>query len=501
MFLLLFSLQFVLVLFTTLFVWQLHVPLQMPLLVFISSLLFFSTIVFLVVAHYVAQPVRDIEEFASSIVGSIVNGGLPHPPKLLKNNLVGPEMAEVMQGIYEVTNQSQKEKFTLSSEGVSLQGLLKDLPAGCIIFNEKAELSIINPIARKLLGVVSETTNVQEIMECIKAMRTNNSPLDFIDWLHQSRNNKLQAQHQWTNVTLKTTGEAGEDLVSSFDLIASFHKRDVKSYELVLLFIDRSEEYGRQEKQMEFISLAAHELRGPLTVMRGLIDIFKEEVQPGLNDEHKVLMTRLTVSAKQLAGYIDNILNVSRVDNDSFEIHQQSADWQQVLEAITPELSERARAHNKRLSTSIPKGLPAVAVDPSAILHVINNLVENAIKYSKEDGEIIISAKLKDGAIETTVQDFGIGIPGSVVDNLFTKFYRSHRSKRIVSGTGLGLYLCKAIVEAHGGTIWVRSSEGVGTTFGFILPTYESIADQLKNNPGIIRGSHGWIKNHAMYRK
>jgi len=152
----------------------------------------------------------------------------------------------------------------------------------------------------------------------------------------------------------------------------------------------------------------------------------------------------------------------------------------------------------------LPKDLPTVAVDSTAILHVLNNLIDNAIKYSSDNGKVVVSAKVKDTQVETTIQDFGIGIPANVVENLFTKFYRSHRSKQIVGGTGLGLYLCKAIVEAHGGSIWVRSTEGSGTTFGFTLPTYASVSDTLKagqNETGIIRGSHGWIKNHALYRR
>lgn len=95
-------------------------------------------------------------------------------------------------------------------------------------------------------------------------------------------------------------------------------------------------------------------------------------------------------------------------------------------------------------------------------------------------------------------------MPGSVVSNLFQKFYRSHRSRETVAGTGIGLYISKAIVESHGGTVSVRSEEGRGSTFIVTLPTYASIADQLKtgdnSNEGFIKQGQGWIKNHTMYR-
>ncbi len=145
-----------------------------------------------------------------------------------------------------------------------------------------------------------------------------------------------------------------------------------------------------------------------------------------------------------------------------------------------------------------------MAVDKVSIYEVLNNLLDNAIKYSGAGQRIVVSSKLtQDGMVETTIQDFGMGIPESVMPNLFDKFYRSHRSRAQIGGTGLGLYLSKAIVAAHGGQIWVRSKEGEGSTFGFTLQPYSQLADAQKNsdNKEIVRGAHGWIKNHSLYRR
>ena len=107
-----------------------------------------------------------------------------------------------------------------------------------------------------------------------------------------------------------------------------------------------------------------------------------------------------------------------------------------------------------------------------------------------------------EGMVATTVQDFGVGIPGGVMPNLFDKFYRSHRSRTQIGGTGLGLYLSKTIVEAHGGHMWVQSKEGQGSTFGFSILPYAQLAEEQKigNDKDIVRGAHGWIKNHSLYR-
>lgn len=115
-----------------------------------------------------------------------------------------------------------------------------------------------------------------------------------------------------------------------------------------------------------------------------------------------------------------------------------------------------------------------------------------------------MTAAVDGDAVRFSVQDFGIGIPASVVGSLFSKFYRSHRSKSTVQGTGLGLYISKAIVESHGGRIGLTSTEGEGSTFSFSVPIYATVKDKLltsdAENQGIIETSSGWIKNHSMYR-
>ncbi len=402
--------------------------------------------------------------------------------------------------LHELHTKIDQSNNVISEVNQTSQALLEDLPIGCLVFNKSIELVRANKRAYELLGFNESTPTSTQLLEILKELKSGSQSVNFVDWIHQSKTHKIQALKRWPMVQF-TNG----DYTSACDVLVNYNKNDSNDYEFVILLVDRTEEYERQEKQMEFISLAAHELRGPVTVMRGLIDILEGETKTQLSDEHKKLLTRMGVSARQLAGYIDNILSVSRIDREDFEVKPSEVSWQELVTRASEELAIRAKAHNKKLQIQMSKDLPAVAVDSSIVLHVINNLIDNAIKYSPENGDITIASKLKEDMIETTIQDSGIGIPANVVDGLFTKFYRSHKSKNAVNGTGLGLYLCKAIVEAHGGNIWVRSTEGAGTTFGFTLPTYESVAQQLKEGDntedGIIRGSHGWIKNHALYRR
>ena len=136
---------------------------------------------------------------------------------------------------------------------------------------------------------------------------------------------------------------------------------------------------------------------------------------------------------------------------------------------------------------------------------VFANLIDNAIKYSNDGGSIEMTATTNGDFVEVSVTDYGIGMPSNVIGNLFHKFYRSHRSRETVAGTGIGLYISKAIVESNGGKISVRSIEGHGSTFTVSLPIYATVADKLTangaNNQSFLeRSSSGWIKNHGSFR-
>jgi signal transduction histidine kinase len=162
-----------------------------------------------------------------------------------------------------------------------------------------------------------------------------------------------------------------------------------------------------------------------------------------------------------------------------------------------------ANVRGIQLTLKIDDKLPTVAVDRVSIYEVISNLIDNAIKYSGTSKKIDIRSYLnRNGLVETTVKDYGVGIPEASISNLFQKFYRNHRSRAQIGGTGLGLYLSKTIMDAHSGHIWVRSKAGEGSVFGFSLQPYSQVASTQENqdNNDIVRNAHGWIKNHSLYR-
>lgn len=330
--------------------------------------------------------------------------------------------------------------------------------------------------------------------------------LDFLDedtidmWLDECEETSISAERRWYRICID---QEHIKKIRYFDIIASYEKG--ASAEIVIVLIDQSTRYLPEEEDLDFIAFAAHELRGPITVIRGYIDILQEELDERLKGDEPELFNRLSVSANRLSGYISNILNVAKFDRHRLQVHLYEDTMTAVYDLIADDMQMRAAAQGRLLSVTIPKNLPTVAVDRGGISEVLANLIDNALKYSFEGGHVRVNAKQKGDFIEVSVKDNGIGMPANVVNNLFHKFYRSHRSRETIAGTGIGLYICKEFVKLHGGTISVSSKENEGSTFTFTVPTYASVADKLLEdgqlNQQLIRKGAGWIKNHAMYRR
>ncbi|MGH9857588.1 MAG: sensor histidine kinase, partial [Acidobacteriota bacterium] len=241
----------------------------------------------------------------------------------------------------------------------------------------------------------------------------------------------------------------------------------------------------------------------PLTMMRGYVEVFEEELDGKLDAELTDYLRKLRISTDQLTAFVTNILNVVKIDENQLSFKLVENSWNNVLHQGAAGMLTRAQVLGKNITFQVDENLPTVAVDPVSISEVVNNLLDNALKYSGESKDVSVTARMNEsGMVETTVMDHGVGIPESVLPNLFEKFYRNHRTRNQIGGTGLGLYLCKAIVTAHGGNISVQSKPGEGSSFSFTLQPYASLNDEHKQgDDGITRQAHGWIKNHSFYRK
>lgn len=441
---------------------------------------------------------RPLQILSSAISNVSKQANDTTPPNVNKKRYERSGLKALVQTIYELSVasfqgvlQSPNDNKQQENNHAVLKSIIELMPSDVIILDNK-----------QLISFYHGTDGLRQKTDGSMELGLQFEPADdFKRWLDDCRNNKLRDTRIWKRVANSVQGSQNRKI---YDVIAHYEKNVSPDVEVVLLLIDRTLDYSRDEDDMDFIALAAHELRAPITVIRGYLDVLSDELASTLSADQKELMARVQVSAERLSGYINNILNVSKYDRAHLKLHLREDTVAGILRELVQDLSLRAYTLNRRLTFRIPKGLPTIAADRSSISEVITNLVDNAIKYSKDGGEIILAASVSGNFIELTVQDFGVGMPSNVVGNLFSKFYRSHRSRQQVTGTGLGLYISKAIMESHGGKIWVKSTEGEGSTFGIMIPIYATVADKLKaghnGNEQIIESSNGWIKNHSMYR-
>ncbi len=428
-------------------------------------------------------------------------GGAPQADQLK----IGRELVtNLLSQLYELASSAgddAEEDKSHISKVVQSVNIVSHMPLPLFVFNK--ELLVTNASDSGLAYCKLESAELfgKKLNESINLDFPSDRTLEA--WIDDCIVNKITDTAYWERVrVVLTKGE--ETSYRRCDMAAYYNKDNPSGTEFIVTMFDRTEQYQQDDNSMSFVALAVHELRTPLTMMRGYLEILSEELDDKIDPEMKGFLQKMDLSARQLNSFVGNILNVSKVDENALVLHLEKADWSTTLQAIIQDLQSKATSHGKVIELHISKDIPEVAIDQISVTEVVNNLIDNAIKYGREEKQIIVRSTIgKDGLIETTVQDFGLGIPESVVPHIFEKFYRNHRTKAQVGGNGLGLYLAKSLVNAHGGQIWVSSKPNEGSTFGFSLQPYEMV-DQAGKQSGedeLTRTAHGWIKNHSLYRR
>lgn len=222
----------------------------------------------------------------------------------------------------------------------------------------------------------------------------------------------------------------------------------------------------------EFVSIASHQLRTPLAGMRWSLNLL--EGGKCSQTDTVTFVGLIKENTERMIKLVNDLLNVSRIEMGKNTFMPQQTNIHVLAQKIISTSTLFAQANNIALKIEAPETLPNVITDPDKISLVIQNLIENAIKYTKGQGEVKITLLAEKDFVRVSVSDTGVGIPKSQQRHIFQKFFRSDNvMKNQTVGTGLGLFIAKAIIEQSGGKIWFESEEGRGTTFYFTLPIYK----------------------------
>jgi PAS domain S-box-containing protein len=238
----------------------------------------------------------------------------------------------------------------------------------------------------------------------------------------------------------------------------------------VLILRDISRYKSLRENQGEFVSTVSHDLRSPLTYMNGYVDMLPMVGE--FNDKQRYFAEKISTGIMQMTDLIDKVLDASRLDPDgNYQLHREPCDITKVVSDVVYTHIGPAEKKGLTLTTDMSEQLPVLNLDEMMVKRALNNLTDNAIKYTPSGGQIRVRALIKDNDLLLCVQDNGPGLTEENQKHLFERFRRvRRRDHQSVKGSGLGLYIVKRVAERHGGKAWVESAESKGSSFFFSIP-------------------------------
>jgi len=235
----------------------------------------------------------------------------------------------------------------------------------------------------------------------------------------------------------------------------------------VAQFLVKLVQEGDKPADGEVMSMVSHELRSPLSYLVGYSELLAST--DGLPPSAQKAAQEIYSEANHMARLVEDMLDLARLEMGKAELHLSQVDIAALLERAAGKAKLKSSRHE--ISTRLASALPHIEADADRLMQVLDNLLDNAVKYSPDGGKIVVEAGVKGGELLVSVSDEGIGIPPDKLEVVFEKFQRLDSPlKNKVSGTGIGLNLCRHIVEAHGGKIWASRKDGGGSIFTFAMP-------------------------------
>ena len=366
------------------------------------------------------------------------------------------------------TQQPQQSHIELKQKLAIDEAIISSVGDGLIITDKQAKILLMNPAASKMLRQDAKAVVGKDFIDTVPAADKNGMiisrdkrPILTVLSKGQSFTNHAANFYVRSDKSKFPAAITTSPIILSGEIIGS-----------IITFRDITHEKEVDRMKTEFISLASHQLRTPLSAIRWFLEMLINGDAGPVNEEQAKFLKNINDSTIRMIALVNDLLNISRIESGRIMIEPKSTHLGNLLEELLKEIKLKFQSKNQKIIVSYHPDLPKIHVDPNLIRAVYLNLLNNAIKYSPEGGEITIIISKKGDQIISQVSDNGFGIPKKEQHRVFEKFFRgSNIVKRVLDGTGLGLYLVKSIIESSNGKIWFQSEEGKGTTFWFSLPT------------------------------
>ncbi len=416
-----------------------------------------------------------------------------HIPLIINNKVVGlinisstkPNLYEentvtiLYQIVENASNALTRLREVLDAEEGKLTSMIASLADGVFMVDSKNELLIINTTAKKLLNITKENPGFIDILNAMAGK------YDLLNKLNESLASKQAIEEKEI--------QFGENTFQVF-ITPVFNSREKELQKVIgasILIHDITVEKNLAKIKEDFTNIMVHELRAPLSAIKDSSELMLEDEK--LKDiERKQLLGIIDSQAKMLIDQIGSVLDAAKIEAGRFTIKKSLNDLNELINETVEAFAPRALKKNIVINAYVPKVLPNFNFDLIRISQVLNNLISNSLKFTPSGGKITIFGEINENSVTVSVSDTGMGISEEDQKDLFSKFYQIRKTPHELEkkGTGLGLYIVKGVVEAHGGQVLVKSDIGQGTTISFTLPLSDDVLREKQNVPSY----HAFLK-------
>lgn len=353
-----------------------------------------------------------------------------------------------------------------TEENAKDRALLGSLGEGIVVTDKDGKVELINPAAEQLVG--------WKLSEAIGRKWYELAPLE------DEKGNRIPPERRATQLVLQT-GKPRSNATYYYvrrdgtrfavGTTAAPVIVEGKTEGVIAVFRDITHEREVDQAKTEFVSLASHQLRTPLSAIKWFVEMLLNGDAGPLSSDQNEYVKNINTSNERMILLVNALLNISRIESGRIIVDPQPTDLGKLVDEVIKALEVKFKEKGITIAVSVLPNLPLVSLDPKMTAQVYTNLLTNAIKYTPQGGRVVVTISQKNDVILSQVTDTGYGIPKGEYHRVFDKFYRgSNVVKKVTDGTGLGLYLVKAIIESSHGKVWFESEEGKGTTFWFSLP-------------------------------
>ena len=351
----------------------------------------------------------------------------------------GPQEVRTVAGAFNAMADDLADALArLDAERRRMSRIVESLGEALLVVQADGTIAVTNPLARELLPELAPGSRIDST--------------DLLPPLDAALGHEVTLQRAG-RVLAATAAQMPDDQGSAPDIVWTL--RDV------------SERARLEQLKTEFVATASHELRSPLTSIKGFVELLDRG--GGLGEREREFVQIIRVSTDRLVELVDDLLDLARIEAGQVEISPQPTDLVEVVQETVRLMGPRLREKRQHLSVDAPPDLPPVLADPVRLREIVTNLLTNAHTYTPEGGHVSVRLGAEAALLALQIADDGPGIDPLEVDRVFDRFYRG-ADRTGGTGTGLGLSIVKSLVDAHGGTIEVHSAPGRGTTFTVRLP-------------------------------